>query len=63
MKATDTRSQTMTQCPSDPDTIYQECPACSGVGEIAIGMVGNHLEVQACPKCDGEGWIEHDCAD
>jgi DnaJ-class molecular chaperone len=52
----------MTLSPSDPDTIYQECPACSGVGEIAVGMIGNHLEVQGCPKCDGEGWVEHDCA-
>jgi DnaJ-class molecular chaperone len=52
----------MTQkSPSDP-TVYQECPACSGYGEIAVDMKGNHLVTQCCPKCNGEGYVEHDCA-
>jgi DnaJ-class molecular chaperone len=46
----------------EPDTTYQECPACSGTGTLAVGFTGNHLEVMDCPKCHGEGMIEHDCA-
>jgi DnaJ-class molecular chaperone len=49
----------MTLCPS---SAYEECPACSGHGEIVMGFNGNHLRMEPCPKCNGEGYIEHDCA-
>jgi DnaJ-class molecular chaperone len=26
-----------------------------------MGFTGNHLRMEPCPKCNGEGYIEHDC--
>jgi DnaJ-class molecular chaperone len=52
------RLQTMILSPSET---YEECPACSGHGEIVMGFTGNHLRMEPCPKCNGEGYIEHDC--
>jgi DnaJ-class molecular chaperone len=44
-----------------PSEAYEECPACSGHGEIVVGFNGNHLRMEPCPKCNAEGYVPHNC--
>ena len=48
-----------------PGTSPTTCPQCNGRGEVRTvrqTMLGQMVNVSACPRCRGEGWIvEHAC--
>ncbi len=49
----------------EPETSKRTCPTCKGRGQVEYrqrSLLGNFVNIRACPECDGVGeMIEHPC--